>query len=204
MKHLRRAIWGAIFVAAAVIMVLNSFGVINFNIFFDGWWTLFIIVPSFTSLIRNKNKIGSIFTLIIGILLLLSAQEIISWDMIWKIMLPLLIASIGIKMIVSSFKHNKADRTIKKILQTSGDHQRSVAIFCGTEVDFKGVNFEGADLITVFGGIDCDLRGAIIEKDTVINICCVFGGVETVQSNKNADYTIYIDGICAFGGVDIK
>ena len=92
-------------------------------------------------------------------------------------------------------------------------------------MNFDGAVFEGAELITVFGGIDCDLRGAIIEKDCVIKVVCVFGGVDllipdnvnvvsniptffggtdVLKKNHCAEHTIYIDGVCLFGGVDAK
>lgn len=228
MKNLKRTIWGLIFVAAAILIALNSFNVISFNIFFDGWWTLFIIVPSFVGVIQDRKKGGALFGLCIGILLLLSAQEIISWDMVWKITLPLIIALIGFKMIFSSFKKDKKskiEKNFKQIKFDSNDFQRSVAVFCGTELDFDGVIFEGANLITVFGGIDCDLRNAIIQKDTAIkvvsifggiditapdnvrvinNIPTFFGGVDVKNANNSYEHTIYIDGVCIFGGVDIK
>ena len=225
MKNLKRTIWGLIFVAAAILIALNSFNVISFNIFFDGWWTLFIIVPSFVGVLQNRNKSGSIFGLCIGILLLLSAQEIISWDMVWKIALPLIIALIGFKMIFSSFKNNKTYKKIKYISRQGKDFQHGTAVFCGTELDFNGVVFEGADLAAVFGGIDCDLSKAIIENDCVINVSCVFGGVDilvpdnvkivtntscvfggvdVMKSNDSGKHTIYIDGACIFGGIDIK
>ena len=59
MKNLKRTIWGIILVLAAIIIALNSFNIIDFDLFFDGWWTLFIIVPSFVGLIENKNKGGN-------------------------------------------------------------------------------------------------------------------------------------------------
>lgn len=225
MKNLRRTIWGIIFLAAAIVIGLNSFDIIDFDVFFDGWWTLFIIVPSLVGVIQDSKKGSSFVWLCVGILLLLSAQDIISWDMIWKIAIPVFIASIGIKMIVSSFRKDKTDRIINEIKHNSKDSQHGTAVFCGTEMNFDGVVFDGADLVTVFGGIDCNLRNAIINKDCVIkvscvfggvdlivpdnvkvvsNISCVFGGVDVLKSNNNAEHTIYIDGACVFGGVDIK
>ncbi len=225
MKNLKRTIWGIIFIAAAVIISLNSFNVIDFDLFFDGWWTLFIIVPSLVGVIQDRNKSGAVFGLCIGVLLLLSAQEIISWDMIWKIAFPLIIAIIGFKMIFASFKKDKTDKIIKEIKREGKNLQHGTAVFCGTELDFGGVVFEGADLAAVFGGIDCDLRNAIIENDCVINVSCVFGGVDilvpdnvkivtntscvfggvdVMKSNNSGEHTIYIDGACVFGGMDIK
>ena len=129
-------------------------------------------------------------------------------------------------MIFSSFKKDKTDRIIKEIKKEGKNLQQGTAVFCGTEMDFDNVVFEGADLTAVFGGIDCDLRNAIIDRDCVIKVCCafggidilvpdnvkivtnttsVFGGVEVIKNNNSsATHTIYIEGLCTFGGVDIK
>ena len=45
MKKVSGILWGIVLVAVGVILTLNAFGVANVDIFFDGWWTLFIIVP---------------------------------------------------------------------------------------------------------------------------------------------------------------
>lgn len=225
MKNLKRTLWGLILIAAAIIIALNSFNVIDFNLFFDGWWTLFIIIPSFVGLIENRDKSGSIFGLFLGIFLLLSAQDILSFDIFWKLLIPVIVAYIGIKMVFSSFKKNKTDRIKEKIKIEGKDLQRGIAAFCGTEMNFDGAVFDGADLTASFGGIDCNLRGAIIENDCVIKVCCafggidimvpdnvkvvtnvtcLFGGIDVIKNDKNAEHTIYIEGTCMFGGVDIK
>ena len=46
MKNLSRILWGIVLIFIGVIWGLNRTGVADINIFFDGWWTLFIIVPS--------------------------------------------------------------------------------------------------------------------------------------------------------------
>jgi predicted membrane protein len=225
MKNLRRIIWGIIFVAAAVVIALNSFGIINFDIFFDGWWTLFIIVPSFAGLIENKNKMSSLSGLGIGILLLLCYQNILNWDIIWKIALPIIIGVIGIKMIVSSFRKEKTSRIVNNIKIEGRDMQSGFAVFSGTELNFDDVVFDGAELTAVFGGVECNLTKAIIDRDCVIkvtcafggidikvpdnvkvvnNVACIFGGVDVDKSNNNAPYTLYIEGVCTFGGVDVE
>ncbi len=225
MKNLKRTIWGIILVLAAIIIALNSFNIIDFDLFFDGWWTLFIIIPSFVGLIENKNKGGSVFGLLFGIFLLLCARDILEFDMIWKLLVPAFVAYIGFKMIFSSFRKNKTDRIIKEIKRDGRDLQNGFAVFCGTELSFDNAVFDGADLTAVFGGIDCDLRGAIIDRDCVIKVCCVFGGIDikvpdnvkvvtnaaaifggidVLKSNSTAEHTLYIEGLCTFGGVDVK
>ena len=90
---------------------------------------------------------------------------------------------------------------------------------------YDGEVFEGAELTAVFGGIKCDLRNAVIDKDCAIQVSAIFGGIDILVpdnvnvkvssnsifggvSNKTAVCqnapTIYISGTCMFGGVDIK
>ena len=100
------------------------------------------------------------------------------------------------------------------------------ATFSGCNMIFDGEVFEGAELTAVFGGVKCDLRNAIIEKDCAITVSSTFGGIDilvpqgvNVKTNTNSIFggvsnkaknskdntvTIYISGTCMFGGVDIK
>ena len=75
------------------------FGIININMFFDGWWTLFIIVPTFIGLFKEKEKTGNLIGLIIGIALLLGCQKVLDFDIIWKLVLPVILVVVGISII---------------------------------------------------------------------------------------------------------
>ena len=60
MKQFRSIIWGIAIIALGVILGGNALGWFSIDIFFDGWWTLFIIVPSAIKLVFlcnfKKNK----------------------------------------------------------------------------------------------------------------------------------------------------
>ena len=45
MNKISNLLWGCIFIVVGVIFGLNALNITSINIFFDGWWTLFIIVP---------------------------------------------------------------------------------------------------------------------------------------------------------------
>ena len=47
MKKFGDLLWGLFFIALGLIIGLNAMGITHINIFFSGWWTLFIIVPCF-------------------------------------------------------------------------------------------------------------------------------------------------------------
>ena len=59
MRNRENIVWGILLVVLGVIFGLNAMEVTHINIFFRGWWTLFIILPSITGIIKNPRKIGS-------------------------------------------------------------------------------------------------------------------------------------------------
>lgn len=227
MNRARSILWGIVLVALGVVIGLNVLGIISFDIFFDGWWTLFIIVPSFIGIITERDKTVSIIGTIVGVVLLLAYQDVIDKTTIWKLLLPLVIILIGLKMIFKDFFNREINAAKKKISASGVKAQEYAATFSGQNLDFSGQVFTAAELNAVFGGIKCDLRNAIITDGAVINICSVFGGVDVflpdnvnvkISSSSvfggisdkrqvktsNGALTVYVTGNCIFGGADIK
>ena len=99
MKQANRVLWGIILIGIGILLGLNAFGITNFSLFFDGWWTLFIIVPAVVSLITSHDRTGSLIWLCIGVLLLLFCRDILSFDMLWKLAIPAIIILFGIKLL---------------------------------------------------------------------------------------------------------
>ena len=58
MKHFEKVLLGILLICLGVILGLNAFEITNIDIFFDGWWTLFIIVPSFLGLLSDRINQG--------------------------------------------------------------------------------------------------------------------------------------------------
>lgn len=73
MKKLAKQFLGFSIAAIGVLWILNVTGVIGFDIFFHGWWTLLIILPCTAHLIANPNW-GSFSGIALGAVLLLQAQ----------------------------------------------------------------------------------------------------------------------------------
>ena len=74
MKKANSFFWGLALVAVGVFLGLNAFGITDINIFFDGWWTLFIIVPCTIGLFTDYDKTGNLIGILIGLVLLLCCQ----------------------------------------------------------------------------------------------------------------------------------
>ena len=218
-------LWGIFFIVIGALFALNALDITDIDIFFDGWWTLFIIIPSVIGLITENDKTGNLIGVAIGVFLLLCCRDILSFSMLWKLLVPAIIIIIGLKMVFSALFCNKANKILNRIKESGNTPQGGHAVFSGCTLNYRDQVFEGAELSAVFGGVKCDLRGAIIEKDCAIEVTAIFGGIdifvpENIQvrvsstnifggiSNKTAAKsgvpTLYITGTCMFGGVDIK
>ena len=227
MKKFRNVLWGVVLIVIGLIIGGNALGITNINIFFDGWWTLFIIIPSFIGLISDTEKTGNIIGLLIGVALFLSCQGILNFDLIWKLALPAILVTIGLSIIFKDAFGGKISSEIKRLNEKRNGENSYCATFAGQNVNFDGEKFTGADLTAVFGGVKCDLRNAIIDSDAVINASSTFGGIEIFvpsdvkikiksvpifggvenKANTKVDensHTIYINSTAVFGGVEIK
>lgn len=59
MSNFKDIVLGALFIVIGLIVGLNAFEITNINIFFDGWWILFIIMPCFIGVFEDNDKNGS-------------------------------------------------------------------------------------------------------------------------------------------------
>ena len=223
MKSLSKILWGVILVVIGIIFALNSLGIASINIFFKGWWTLFIIIPCFIGVFKEGSKTGDIIGLIIGIILLLAARDIITFGLVLKLIIPIILISIGISLIFGDTFRKRINEKIKEV--NDEDFDNIIATFSNQKVVEEN-KFKNTKLDAIFGGIDLDLRNAKLSSDTVIKATSIFGGIDIfvpkdvnillksnsifggvdnkIINNKENTKTIYIETLCLFGGVDIK
>lgn len=189
MKKMKNLLWGLCLIALGVIWGLNALEITDIDVFFDGWWTLLIIIPSVVQFFTVKDKMGSLIGIAIGVVLLLGCQDIIAFEMIWKLVLPALLVIVGIRVIFSSSNKHK------------GNAKGYNAICSGQEINLAGKPCENTEMVAIFGGITCDLSQAFIEKDITIHAVSVFGGIDLIVPTH---VNVKISSTCIFGGVDDK
>lgn len=227
MKNLKNIMWGLVLIMIGTILGTNTLKITNIDIFFDGWWTLLIIVPTFIGLCTERDKKTNLIFLMIGILLLLAARDILDFKILIKMILPIILIIIGLYMIFRNTFNKKMNQQIKKLNNKLSSNERYVSTFSEQNINLDDEIFKGTNLNATFGGIKLDLRKAIVNEDIVINASSIFGGIDIyipdnckvkiksnsifggVSNNKkcNVDdnsYTIYINASCMFGGVEIK
>lgn len=227
MKRFGNIIWGVVILAIGIIWGLNALGITNINIFFNGWWTLFIIIPSLICLFTKESKMWSFIWLVIGIVLLLCCQGILTFSLISKLIIPFILVVIGVSLIFKGSIDKRLKERIKTLNENKEKQVEYCATFGGEEAKYDGEEFKGANIDAIFGSVDLDLKNATITKDQIINANAIFGGIDIIvppnvnvkvkstpifggTSNKiKTTYnenlpTIYINSLAMFGGVEIK
>lgn len=230
-KRINAIVWGLALLVFGICWILSALEIINFNVLFDGWWTLFIIVPCFCNLFSDKNKTGAAIGVAMGVLLLLGARGIISWEQVGKLALGVIIIIAGLGLILG--------RLLKRIWPSKHVAEERITLEDGKEVHnyevsfgeqtakLDGEVFDGANAKCSFGAMQIDLRQAQITNNAIVNIECSFGAMEilvptkvTVKTSINSSFgsaevthanpnsaaapTLHIQGKVSFAGVEIK
>lgn len=222
----KRIIVGLCFIVFGVMIGLASFDIINFDLFFPGWWTLFIIVPSVMGLICDGDKTWSFVGLFIGSFLFLSCQPFFDFEILWKLFIPFILVICGFNIM---FKHNnkvisenatftkeeKQDETREEEIithkKTNKEHYEEEnvlnisTIFKNTTTDLSEKKFKNNDIIKVsslFGDNKIYLPSDINIK---IKSGILFGSVYNDKIEKEDNkITIIVDCGILFGSVYIK
>lgn len=219
---------GIILIIIGVIVGLNRLGVTNINLFFKGWYTLFIIIPCLIDLFHDKEKTGSIIGLVIGILLLLGSWDIINYAMIWELGLPIILIGIGLSILFKEKINHNILNKINELKEENKNCNEYWATFSEQKVDLGKEDFNGTNVNAIFGKVELDLSEANILDDVFINSSSIFGevivrvtknvnvkvsstsifgGVSDKRKKKDissGEITIYINATCLFGGLNIK
>lgn len=350
-NSMSKALWGVFFVLLGVALAGRAVGVFDFNIYFPGWWTLFIIVPSAIGLVDGENRTASLFGLGIGVLLLASVQGFINWYTFPRLIIALIFVVIGFSFLFKKEKTNRGEYVRREYGsgddesyenreydQDSGYHEEDYQNFnqdwnenqsqkdsqgqeykqnrndyqseneyqnqeynqnrndyqdqgynqnqnqgysqrreydnagengqnqggggsynsnsnhtgnqyrreggyrggfggynhytgflSGRNIQFVDEEFIGADITSILGNVQLDLRNAILNDDVIIDTTCILGGVDVyvprnvkvvlnctpilggVENKMVASYnptedhhTIFIRGTCILGGIEVK
>lgn len=225
MKQFRSFLFGLVLVVLGVIIGLNTLHITNINIFFEGWWTLIIIIPCFIGLFNEKDKTGNLIGILIGLLLLLSARDILDFSLVWKLFIPIVLVMIGISVMFKGSMKSDDKSKIKKISKSKLKDEYC-AVFSAQEIIISDEQFDGCELDCVFGSLVLDLKKAKFKKDAYVELETVFGKSEIIlpkevnvvmnstpifgsgknehKNLKENKITLYIETETLFGSVNIK
>lgn len=196
---------GLLLIILGAVWILNNLEMIDFEL--RVWWPLILIVLGLIHLTSHRRITdpGPWILIILGVIFLLTTNEIIAWDDIWKYW-PVILIIIGLSII---FQRHGVRKPHKSCVddgdwpETPGDGRITAsAIFSGIEKKVSDKNFKGGSISALFGGVEIDLRSAELdEKGAVLNASAIFGGVDIWIPDS---WAIELHPTAILGGVSIK
>lgn len=225
MKQVTKVLWGVVLVIFGLILALKALGIADIDLFFPGWWTLIIIIPSAIGMFTDKDKTGAVIGLTVGLFLLLWRLGYIDLRLLLRLAIPAAIIIIGLKLIFGGAFDKKKQQLLKNLRNTTG-FRHSSANFTNQKDDCTNQTFNGAEYITVCGKIESDISKAFFERDVLISVKNIlgtvnitvpagvnvnvishsfFGGVTNpIQNNDGSNVvTIYVQAFCLLGNVEL-
>lgn len=210
-NKLSNVLWGLFFILIGVGIAGNIMNIWDFHLFFDGWWTLFIIVPCFISMVQTGLSTGSTVGFIIGVLLLMNYYVDFDFD-IWRLIIPVILVLIGVRIMFQGAFRKKIN--YEQNFNVGGDNNGPAdgtnytnmnkgeysAVFSSNHIHITE-QFFGTSLSSAFGAIVLDLRDAKINGDVEINASAIFGGIDIYLPNG---VKVKTNNVPIFGGVSNK
>ena len=175
--------------------------------FFDGWWTLFLMIPALISMVETGLHLGNSIVFVIGLLLLAWEQDWIknlNFTLILAIVLVMLGVYFIVRAITGSRKKAGAPASWKagniQWRSDGGDLPTYSAFFTGTNVKSESRNLMGGTCSATFGRLRVDLSEVSVNHDITLFCNAIFGQV-TVSTPKGL--RIVCKNVPILGGVQL-
>jgi len=210
-----RTVIGLVLLALGIIFLFDTTDVWGRNINVVGtYWPVLLIAWGLWGIISNRFalKLWSCLLVAVGSVLLLSNLDL--WDWGFGQLWPLLLVIVGLFMLFGNRsrrrrRRHRIRRTRQKVDadnsgtrgsdDTSGGFRASY-IFGGGKERVTSQNFQGGQVSAIFGGVELDLRDAVLgSEEAVIEATVVCGGIEL---RVPKDWRVNIRTTTMFGGAE--
>ena len=207
---LQRIFFGVVLLAVALIIFANGVFGLNIPISFEGWWTLFLIIPGIAGIIAEGVRFWNFVITIVGLSLLAQAQgwlpERLSGAVFWAGILII----VGLWLIIGAFRprrssdgyhrhHHHRIQYHNNAYEDVNEYPDYIAVFSSHDTKNTSKSFRGGKITAVFGGASIDLREMQLAEDATLEVSAVFGGVEVILPT---DLPIKMSSTPVFGGID--
>lgn len=217
-KQFTRTIAGTAILAVGVLALLNALNIANLHDIFRDWWPLVVILVGILVFINHPRQFAWPLAIVAaGVLLQLRELGVLTFSpqqLFW----PIVIIAVGLSILVNrSFTHKGVSKK---------DLDDVTALLSGSTTHSESKNYKGGKVSAIMGGVDIDLRDAVIKDEATINVFAFWGGItlkvpegwtvkskitpiaggvdiKTKPAGSNAP-VLYLAGDVVMGGVDVK
>lgn len=196
-------------IAVGVLFFLSNLGLFRIHDIFS-FWPIILILIGLSRVSGRQGKQGNLqaaaFLLCGGIFLLSNLGLFsLSGRTVW----PLVLIGAGILMLsktMGDWDHGRRfDRSVSPSAMADPDSVlQEWAVFGGVKRIIDSPDFQGGQLMSIFGGIEIDLRRAQIaqrDRPVVLDASAAFGGVNVKVPDN---WRVAVRGVGIFGGYEDK
>lgn len=217
-RQITRTILGLAIIVVGILALLNALNITALNTLFEHWWPLLVVLAGVLMFINHPRQF--VWPLIVtasGILLQLRELDIVTFN-VWSLFWPVIIISVGLSVLINRSAVHK--NTNKKDLDDAS------SLLGGNAIKNESKNYKGGSASAIMGGVDIDLRDAVIKDEATLNVFAFWGGItlkipegwvvkskitpvaggvdiKTKPAGKDAP-VLYLTGDVIMGGVEIK
>ena len=195
---------GVLVIVMGLLFLLDNLDILDVHRAISFWPMVFIIagvVKLYDTGTRGGQLVGAALVGL-GVLITLDRMDVIDFNV--RTMWPLFFIGFGIYTIYRA-------RTGQRLIQIDGvkgekdlDGEGVVditAVLAGFERRVFTPSFRGGEITAIMGGCSLDLRNCSIEKEAVVNVFALWGGVTL---KVPPDWTVVLNGTPIMGGFEEK
>jgi predicted membrane protein len=188
---LARTLAGVGVIGIGVLALLGSLQIINFSDLWSTWWPVIFIAAGALMFVGNQNgKIGPTFFVLAGTAILLNNLAVFDFN-VYSLFWPLVIILVGWSILRQG--HSKV------VIQSGDDNY--FAMMSGTESRNTSKDYKGGKVTAIMGGVDIDLRNAVIKKNATLEVFALMGGVEVKVPRG---WVVKSQAVVFLGGIENK
>jgi predicted membrane protein len=170
---LPRLVLGTALAAAGIIFTLDNVGVLHADDWLRFWPALLVAfgIGQLIAAVAPSERIGGAIWLAIGGWLLLDEVVYLPFSLFdfW----PLVLVAVGALLVL------RAGRPGRGAAARDDDTLHAFAVMSGVKRTSSSLQFQGGSLTAVMGGVEIDLRGALLAGGTAtIDTFAMWGGIE--------------------------
>ncbi len=187
-----RNVLATVLILIGVAYLLGSFGLYEVSDIIANWWPIILLIFGVERIATSKSSLLFGVSIILIGLLILAGNLGFYQGGFWDAVLPIILILIGISLIFPRTRRHKHSNA-------EGSDAMVHTIFGSSDKKVKDA-FSGGKIVCVFGGANLNLLEArAAEKEMVVDIDCVFGGVQ-IAIPRN--WKVESNGSPIFGGYE--
>lgn len=194
-------VFGFLIIAVGTVMLLNTMGILDANNIWD-YIPLALMAVGVVRILECQHSPTSVG--IGGVMVLVGAVWFLNnLGLMWfdrRLVLPIAIIAVGILLLFRTIERQRFDGTRTGPL-TSDPAISAWTMFGGVKRKIDSKDLVAVDAFALFGGVDLDLRPAVVLEQANIEANAIFGGIDIKVPQG---WTVELTGVGIFGGYEDK